>query len=50
MNSFVETIIDYTLKLLIMVGDEKNTNAYMTPSKFISLIDIQANWFTKWMV
>ena len=49
-ESFVETIIDETLKLLTLSASEAKFGVYLTPMHFISLIDVQANWFSKWMV
>jgi hypothetical protein len=46
--SFTETIITETLKLLATASDAK-FGTYLTPAHFLSLLDTQANWFTKWM-
>ncbi len=46
--SFIESIINQTLKLFCALSDQKLGN-YMTPLHYISLLDIQSNWFVKWM-
>ncbi len=46
--SFIETIVFETLKLLSISIEQKLGN-YLTPVHYISLLDIQSNWFTKWM-
>lgn len=48
-DSFVETIINETLKLLNLASDYK-FGSFMTSLHFLSVIDIKAIWFTKWMV
>jgi hypothetical protein len=47
-ESFIESIIDETLKLFIVVSEQKSIN-FITPLHYISLIDIQSLWFAKWM-
>jgi hypothetical protein len=47
-ETFIESIIDETLKLFIVVSEQKSIN-YITPLHYISLIDIQSLWFAKWM-
>lgn len=46
--SFIETIITETLKLFSTVPEQKFGH-YLTPIHFIALLDIQSNWFVKWM-
>jgi hypothetical protein len=47
-SSFIELIINQTLKLFCALSDQKLGN-YMTPLHYIALIDMQSNWFVKWM-
>ena len=47
-ENFIDSLISETLKLFIVVNEQKSVN-YMTPLHYISLIDIQSNWFAKWM-
>lgn len=50
LKSFIETIINETLKLFSIIGHDQKFGIYMTPVHFISLLDVQSNWFVKWMV
>lgn len=48
-DTFIESIIDETLHFLSL-GSENKFGTFITPVHYLSLLDIQASWFSKWMV
>ncbi|CAF0787645.1 unnamed protein product, partial [Brachionus calyciflorus] len=47
-DTFIEIIIDETLKFLSL-GSHIKFGSLVTPVHYLALLDIQANWFSKWM-
>ena len=43
-------IINETLKLFSIISGDQKLGLYLTPIHYISFLDIQSNWFVKWMV
>nr|XP_018668106.1 protein broad-minded-like [Ciona intestinalis] len=51
-ESFLEVIVDSSLSLLCLqlkLGKNSNNSDKLTALHFLSLIDIRANWFRKWL-